>query len=288
LTDDKNNRLAALRERVRAKVAESRLKSMRREKAAEATSDGDEDVIEIKVEPRKLLHTNLDFEVDETYHMRRIAATLILIGSILGMVTGGLILQGNPSDLLTSPLFNNSESVDVHGLIIDESGDIVINATIELVDLKDNLVIQDTMSDENGRFLFTGIIVKKSLLRISKEGHITVERTFVPQEIGVDAITLNSGDGIREEDDDSIAQGWSLEAAVSLSTIIGLFTLATSLIGVHASIEARRGKKYRRAQYLAGIGIFSRGLIIFGPILILCGMGLLILSKDGFEDRMDD
>ena len=288
MTDDKSNKLAALRERVRTKVAESRLKSMRREKAVEATSDDDDDVIEIVVEPRKLLHTNLDFEVDETYHVRRIASTLILIGSILGMITGGLILQGNPSDLLTSPLFSNSESVDVHGLIIDESGDIVINATIELVDLTDNLVIQDTMSDENGRFLFTGIIVKKSLLRISKEGHITVERTFVPQEVGVDAITLNSGEGIREEDDDSITQGWSLEAAVSLSTMIGLFTLATSLVGVHSSIEARRGKKYRRTQYLAGIGIFSRGLIIFGPILILCGMGLLILSRDGFEDRMDD
>jgi hypothetical protein len=287
LTDDKSNKLAALRERVRAKVAESRLKSMRREKAVEATSE-DDDVIEIMVEPRKLLHTNLDFEVDETYHLRKIASTLILIGSILGMVTGGLILQGNPSDLLTSPLFSNSESVDVHGLIIDESGDIVINATIELVDLTDNLVIQDTMSDENGRFLFTGIIVKKSLLRISKEGHITVERTFVPQEVGVDAITLNSGEGIREEEDDSITQGWSLEAAVSLSTIIGLFTLATSLVGVHSSIEARRGKRYRRTQFMAGIGIFSRGLIIFGPILILCGMGLLILSRDGFEDRMDD
>ncbi len=287
MTDDKSNKLAALRERVRAKVAESRLKSMRREKAVEATSE-DDDVIEIMVEPRKLLHTNLDFEVDETYHLRKIASTLILIGSILGMVTGGLILQGNPSDLLTSPLFSNSESVDVHGLIIDESGDIVINATIELVDLTDNLVIQDTMSDENGRFLFTGILVKKSLLRISKEGHITVERTFVPQEVGVDAITLNSGEGIREEEDDSITQGWSLEAAVSLSTIIGLFTLATSLVGVHSSIEARRGKRYRRTQFMAGIGIFSRGLIIFGPILILCGMGLLILSRDGFEDRMDD
>jgi hypothetical protein len=99
---------------------------------------------------------------------------------------------------------------------------------------------------------------------------------------------LNTGEGVRKEIDDSIIEGWSLEAAVSLSTIIGLFTLGTALIGVHSSIEARRGKRYRRTQYLAGIAIFSRGLIIFGPVLILCGMGLLILSKDGFEDRMDD
>ena len=288
MTDDKSNKLAALRERVRAKVADSRLKSMRREKALEEANDGDDDVIEIMVEPRKLLHTNLDFEVDETYHLRKIASTLILIGSILGMVTGGLILQGNPSDLLTSPLFSNSESVDVHGFIIDESGEFVINATIQLIELSDDVVIQETISDDNGRFLLDGVIVKRSLIRVSKEGHITVERTFVPQEIGVDAITLNSGEGIREEDDDSLTQGWSLEAAVSLSTIIGLFTLGTSLIGVHASIEAVRGKRYRRTQYLAGIGIFSRGLIVFGPILILCGMGLLILSRDGFDDRMDN
>ena len=288
MTDDKSNKLAALRERVRAKVADSRLKSMRREKALEEVNDGDDDVIEIMVEPRKLLHTNLDFEVDETYHLRKIASTLILIGSILGMVTGGLILQGNPSDLLTSQLFSNSESVDVHGFIIDESGEFVINATIQLIELSDDVVIQETISDDNGRFLLDGVIVKRSLIRVSKEGHITVERTFVPQEIGVDAITLNSGEGIREEDDDSLTQGWSLEAAVSLSTIIGLFTLGTSLIGVHASIEAVRGKRYRRTQYLAGIGIFSRGLIVFGPILILCGMGLLILSRDGFDDRMDN
>ncbi len=288
MTNDRSNKLAALRERVRAKVAESRLKSRRREKAQEETSNVDDDVIEIIVEPRKLLHTNLEFEFDDTYRIRKIASALILIGSILGMVTGGLILQGNPADLLTSPLFSNSDSVDVHGMVIDESGEIVINATIELIDVKDNIVIQKTISDENGRFLLNGIIVQKSLLKISKEGHITVERTFVPQEIGVDPITLNSGEGLREEEDDSITQGWSLEAAVSLSTVIGLFTLATSLVGVHSSIEARRGKRYRRTQYLAGIGIFSRGLIIFGPILILCGMGLLILSRDGFEDRMDD
>mgnify|MGYP001225773979 CR=1 FL=1 len=288
MTDERSNKLAALRERVRSKVAESRLKSRRREKTQVQTNPEDDDVIEISVEPRKLLHTNLDFEVDETYRIRRIASALIMIGSILGMITGGLILQGNPADLLTSPLFSNSDSVDVHGMVINETGEIVINATIELVDIEDNLVLQTTMTDENGRFLLNGIIVKTSLLRISKEEHITVERTFVPQEIGVDAITLNTGKGLREEIDDSITEGWSLEAAVSLSTVIGLFTLGTALIGVHSSIEARRGKRYRRTQYLAGIAIFSRGLIIFGPVLILCGMGLLILSKDGFEDRMDD
>nr|ANV79549.1 hypothetical protein [uncultured Candidatus Thalassoarchaea sp.] len=32
------------------------------------------------------------------------------------------------------------------------------------------------------------------------------------------------------------------------------------------------------------MSLFSRGLILFGPILILVGMGLLTLTKEQFED----
>ena len=49
MTDDRSNKLAALRERVRSKVAESRLKSRRREKTKDHTSTEDDDIIEISV-----------------------------------------------------------------------------------------------------------------------------------------------------------------------------------------------------------------------------------------------
>ena len=43
--------------------------------------------------------------------------------------------------------------------------------------------------------------------------------------------------------------------------------------------RSRRGSRYRRTQYLAGLRCLE-GLIIFGPILILAGMGLLMMAKD--------
>ena len=55
---------------------------------------------------KKLLETNILFEDDDSLRIRRLASTLILIGSIMGMITGGLILQGNPNDLLSSSVFN--------------------------------------------------------------------------------------------------------------------------------------------------------------------------------------
>ena len=33
------------------------------------------------------------------------------------------------------------------------------------------------------------------------------------------------------------------------------------------------------------VGLFSRGMIIFGPTLILTGMILIMLNKDEFEDQ---
>ena len=96
--------------------------------------------------------------------------------------------------------------------------------------------------------------------------------------------TMKNGTGITEETFQSQDSGWSLEAAVGLSTFIGVMTIITGIVGVQASVEIRRAKRYRRTQYLAGISLFSRGLILFGPILILVGMGLLTLTKEQFED----
>ena len=62
-------------------------------------------------------------------------------------------------------------------------------------------------------------------------------------------------------------------------------TLLFALVGFFAAAEAQRGVKYRRAQYLCGIALFSRGLIFFGPLLILFGMALLAIAKEQFLDQ---
>jgi len=80
------------------------------------------------------------------------------------------------------------------------------------------------------------------------------------------------------------SDGWNSEDAVALSTAVGVLTVLTGLVGVQAAVSARRAKRYRRTQYLAGVALFSRGLIIFGPTMILAGMIMLMISKDQFED----
>jgi hypothetical protein len=70
-----------------------------------------------------------------------------------------------------------------------------------------------------------------------------------------------------------------------LSTAIAFITLISAAIGVAGGIEARRHNKYRRTQWICGLGLFSRGGIFFGPLLILLGMALLMLAKNQFDDQ---
>ena len=108
---------------------------------------------------------------------------------------------------------------------------------------------------------------------------------FKPEPIGISAISMVEGEGERTKDELSQTEGWSMENAVALATFEGLLTIGCALVGVHASFEIKRKKKYRRTQYFCWIGLFSRGLIIFGPALILTGMIFLMLDKQDFEDQ---
>ena len=85
----------------------------------------------------------------------------------------------------------------------------------------------------------------------------------------------------------NLALGGSMENAVALAIFEGLFTIGCALVGVHASFEIRRKKRYRRTQAFCWVGLFSRGLIIFGPALILLGMIFLMLDKQDFEDQQE-
>ena len=82
-------------------------------------------------------------------------------------------------------------------------------------------------------------------------------------------------------------EGWSLENAVALATFEGLLTIGCALVGVHASFEIKRKKRYRRTQAFCWVALFSRGMIIFGPALILLSMVLLMLNRDEFEDQKE-
>ena len=108
MSDERERRLKALRERVQAKKLEP------------AQPDTLEELV---VTTEDLSDGNQVADEDEWYAMidrdadrwRNLAATLIFIGSMLGLLSGALILQGNPSELLNTSLFAEEETVDISG-----------------------------------------------------------------------------------------------------------------------------------------------------------------------------
>ena len=275
--------MEALRARVRAKK-EAALNGEPEEELVVSTAD-------------LTVQSAADEAVDEWYAMidrdadrwRNLAAALIFIGSLLGMMSGALILQGNPTELLNTSFFAESDAVDISGTALEDvDGSGVENVSVELLDATSKALLQSTSTDAFGYFSMSNVQQELHIIVFSKEGYTTVERTFVPDNVGLDPVTMKPGNGTREENDEQSISGWTLDNAVGLSTAIGLLTVMTALLGVQAAVEIRRGKRYRRSQYLAAGALFSRGLIIVGPTLILFGMIVNLFAKHDFEDERED
>ncbi|RJU81010.1 MAG: hypothetical protein DWB99_07810 [Candidatus Poseidoniales archaeon] len=267
------------REALKARVKKQLEESSMQDEEPELTVSQSELIIE-----DESFNQIVELEYDDKARLRKLAAILILVGSLLGIFSGGVILQGNPSELLNSSLFEQTQSVDITGQTLDIEGEAIFNVSIELVDYDSSETLQVTYTNDNGYFQLKDVKSETMLIRVSLEGYDTIERTFDAVDGIMQPFTMKNGTGITEETFQSQDSGWSLEAAVGLSTFIGVMTIITGIVGVQASVEIRRAKRYRRTQYLAGISLFSRGLILFGPILILVGMGLLTLTKEQFED----
>jgi hypothetical protein len=274
------NRLAALRQRVQSKLIKSRIDTRRREKKAD-----DEIVVQAPAKEETSFLELDDGTLSDGDRRRKIASALVMIGALMGILSGTLILQGNPSGLLNSSIFKSNDALNIHGEVLDQEGYPVEGVNIELVDPESGSVIKDNITDENGRYTINEVSVKEYQLHVSKEGYEKVILIFKPEPIGISVITMVEGDGERTKDERSQTEGWSMENAVALATVEGLFTIGCALVGVHASFEIKRKKRYRRTQALCWVGLFSRGLIIFGPALILLSMIFLMLNKDEFEDQ---
>lgn len=280
---DREERMEALRARVRAKK-EAALNGEPEEELVVSTADLT--VQSAADEAANEWYAMIDRDADR---WRNLAAALIFIGSLLGMMSGALILQGNPTELLNTSFFAESDAVDISGTALEDvDGSGVENVSVELLDATSRALLQSTSTDAFGYFSMSNVQQELHIIVFSKEGYTTVERTFVPDNVGLDPVTMKPGNGTREENDEQSISGWTLDNAVGLSTAIGLLTIMTALLGVQAAVEIRRGKRYRRSQYLAAGALFSRGLIIVGPTLILFGMIVNLFAKHDFEDERED
>ena len=273
-------RRAALRERAQKQItAEDTIESPSELDSANTTIER-----EIVVKPM------IDLDYDDREKIRVIVAVLILVGSILGIISGGILLQGNPDELLNSSLFNEVETVDITGQVLTVDGVTLENASVELFEDGSVQYLQSTTSDENGYFQFYNVEPEMMKIMVIIDGYVSEERTFLAENGLIKPFTMEEGNSsnVNQESYRGSDGGWSLEAAVALSTFLGVITIITGFVGIQASVEVRRGTRYRRTQYLAGIGLFSRGLIWIGPILILAGMALNSLVKEQYEDFTED
>ena len=285
MAEDREERMEALRARVKAKKEAALSGGVIEEDLVVSTANLDQSG---QTSDSTLLTNDWDELIDlDADRWRNLAAALIFIGSILGMLSGALILQGNPAELLND-IFAESETVDVTGSALEDvDGHGVEGVLVKLLD-EERREQDNTTTDEFGYFTIENVVQEVHIIVFSKEGYETVELTFLPDNVGLDPVTMKPGEGTYSDSDLQSTTGWTLESAVGLSTIIGVFTMATALLGVQSAIEIRRGKHYTRSQYLAGGALFSRGLIIVGPALILFGMIVNLFAKNDFEDQRDD
>ena len=278
---DREARLSALRSRVRSTLDAEQEEDLVVESVPGMTSLSDVERLSVQS-----LTWADGLEEDDSERIRMVAAVLIFVGSVLGILSGLLLLQGNPVDLLAAELLETNPTVDLRMQALEaESGNALQGLTVEWLDLETETVLQTTMTGSSGWFLFEGVTTEPRLLRVTGDGYVTSEIEMQAQAAGSPPVTMTPGSGTeRIEMTQGSDEDWSLDDATKLSTAIGIATILTGAVGLLAGLEVRRGGKYRRTQYLAGIGLFSRGLILFGPALILLGMILLTFTREQFRD----
>ena len=225
---------------------------------------------------------------DEGWVMN-LAVLLIIVGSVIGAASGALLISADPRDLVASSMFSRTDDAEVHGLILSEldsvnntGGDAIEGVDIELIRISDDHSEGRTETNSEGRFTISGVSRDVMLLTVRMDGYVTIERTLSPGEIPDLTLTLIEGEGVDSAD---LREPSNLASAVQLSTALAVITLISAAIGIVGGLEARRGLRYRRTQWICGLGLFSRGGIFFGPLLILLGMALLMLTKNQFADQ---
>ncbi|MEC9162272.1 MAG: carboxypeptidase-like regulatory domain-containing protein, partial [Candidatus Thermoplasmatota archaeon] len=124
-------------------------------------------------------------ESEDSERIRLLAAVLIFVGSVLGILSGLLLLQGNPVDLLAAELLETTPTVDLRMQVLEaESGNALEGLTVEWLDMDTETVLQTTMTGASGWFEFEGVITEPRLLRVSGDGYVTSEIEMEAQAAG--------------------------------------------------------------------------------------------------------
>jgi len=225
-------------------------------------------------------------DISEEPSTRIAGAVLIIIGSLLGVQLGILLVSANPDEILNGTLDSSEEYSDVTGIVLsalsgnDSGGDPIEGVRVRLLSVEGATTGKETLTDSNGRFEIQEVLRKPVLLSFTHPGNNTTKLYFVPGDESQIIITMAEGNGENVID----RRGESYQAqSVSIATAIALLTVILGLAGIYGGVEAYRGNSYRRSWWLSFLGLWSRGMIFIGPLLILIGMALVTLSKEQFS-----
>jgi len=210
-----------------------------------------------------------------------LAALLIFVGSIVGLITGALLISADPGEVAESSLFSGGSNLVVSGLVLSVDGAPVENATIQLETLE-GVVLHVAKTTSDGRFRFTASSESDMRLTSEMAGEGRYELLISPSDSIERTITMPGAGKTVEEDDRHPTQ---LGTAIAVGSAIGILTILFSFFGFWAAWEARKGGRYRRVLGLSTLAMLSRGFIFIGPSLILLGMGLVLLSRRQFKDQ---
>ncbi len=213
-------------------------------------------------------------------------AICIIIGSLLGVQLGILLVAANPDEILSATLDTSEEYSDVSGIVIseltgnDSGGEPIEGVRVRLLSVEGATTGKETFTDSNGRFSISEVRREPALLSFTHPENNTTKVFFVPGDEAQIPVTMSQGNG--ENVIDRRGQSYQSQS-VSVATAIALLTVLLGLAGVYGGVEAYRGNSYRRSWWLSFLGLWSRGMIFIGPLLILIGMGLVTLSKEQFS-----
>ena len=255
-------------------------------------SDDEDLVVHLDPDAEVEAAVRRESEDDALEWSSNVAITLIVAGSLLGLWFGFLLFASDPHDVLENPLFIDKNTATVNGQILtaldDENltgGDPIEGIQVLLLNIDDEPTSHSAYTNRDGRFSMEDVPHNSFILKVSHSGNKTLRITFNPGDQADLSLTLTPGEGTIEED---LRRDSHLDSAVLLASVVASLTVIAALLGFVGAAEARRGKNYRRTQYLCGLALFSRGGIFIGPMLILAGMGMLSATKRHFDDFDDE
>ena len=214
---------------------------------------------------------------------------MIFIGSLLGLLLGIALISANVGEILSGQLDGSDGVADVNGIVSTAlqdgtGGEPAEGVSVSVID-SEGLVIGTDETDSGGRFSVKDVPSRTSTLVVEHPDNRTVEVTLVPGDHAQIPVTLTPGEGVDKFD---MSGESHLAESVLIGSVIAAMTLLAGLAGMVGGLEAYRGDRFRKTWWLAFFGLWSRGMLFVGPMLILLGMAMINLSRDQFTDYTGD